>query len=75
MVCAASPGIQRSAEEPETLATDLITQIMVDGAAVDLSRRIDGTRFESGTALAEALASGLMGHNPGMGYRVLLVSD
>jgi hypothetical protein len=48
---------------------------MVDGAAVDLSRRIDGTRFESGTALAEALASGLMGHNPGMGYRVLLVSD
>jgi hypothetical protein len=48
------PSIQRSADELETMATDLINQIIGAGAAVDLSLRIDGTRFESGTALVEA---------------------
>jgi hypothetical protein len=48
------PGVQRSAEALEALATDLVNQIMIDGTAIDLSLRIDTIRFESGTALVEA---------------------
>jgi hypothetical protein len=48
------PSTIRSAEALEGIAVDLIGQLTGNGGAADVSLRIDGTRFPSGTALVEA---------------------